>query len=65
MTKLTTATVGQRVRVRIGRHWVIATVLTVGTDYGGRPTARLDIPDRWQPTRCEAISSLRPVEENR
>jgi hypothetical protein len=59
MTTLTTATVGQKVRVRVRRSWVLATVLTVGTDYGGTPTASVDIPDRWGPYRNVAISKLR------
>lgn len=63
--RLTTVAVGQQVRVRVGRHWVVATVLTVGTDYAGTPTARLDIPDRWQPFRHVAISSLWTAEETK
>ncbi len=56
-----TVTVGQRVRVRVRRSWVEATVLQVGTDFGGTPTARVNVPDRWTDSRCVAIASLRPV----
>lgn len=61
MVKLTTAAVGQKVRVRVGRHWVEATVLAVGTSFGGDPVARLDVRTRWTDTRCELISTLRPA----
>ena len=63
MEMLTTAVVGQRVRLRVGRRWVEGTVLHVGTDFGGTPTARVDVPDRWRDYRHEAIHKLRPAVE--
>jgi hypothetical protein len=61
MVKLTTAAVGDKVRVRVGRRWVEATVLQVGEGFGGRPVARLDVRTRWTDTRCEPICALRPA----
>lgn len=61
MKKLTTVEVGQQVRVRVRRSWLPATVIEVGTAFGGAPSARLLRFDS-DTSFCELVSKLRPAE---
>jgi hypothetical protein len=63
-----TAFVNQRVKLRQGRRWYPATILQIGTGFGGViPTACILMDDirrgmSWSGTRNECLGSLLPLD---